>query len=115
MRALKFISFTILLSFFAGFLFSSSAFAQDNLENALAEFENDDVTAKSLDIEEPKTLPGDTWYWWQGTKENVGLWFTFNKEKKLQKLEEENNNLKSALKEIKKKFSRKRIYSFKIV
>ncbi|MDD5749610.1 MAG: DUF5667 domain-containing protein [Patescibacteria group bacterium] len=64
--------------------------AQENraLDIMLLEFENDKLKAADLGIEEPRVLPGDRSYWWQIFKENTSLFFTFNQEKKLEKLEE---------------------------
>lgn len=64
--------------------------AQENeeLANALLEFEIDSVDAKSLNIEEPNALPGQFKYKWQLFKENISLLFTFNEEAKVEKLEE---------------------------
>jgi ribosomal protein S17E len=63
----------------------------EELANVLVEFESDEVDAKTLEIDEVDALPGQFKYNWQLFKENTGLFFTFDKEKKVKKLEEISN------------------------
>lgn len=95
MKILKSLSLVALLAIVIGFLFYTPARAQENtntdLANALAEFEADETTAKDLGIEQPNVLPGDRGYNWQIFKEKIGLFFTFDQEQKVTKLEEMSN------------------------
>lgn len=59
----------------------------EQLANVLIEFETDEINAKSLNIEEPDAVPGEFKYNWQIFKENTELFFTFDQEKKIEKLE----------------------------
>ncbi|MBU1202930.1 hypothetical protein KKH39_02725 [Patescibacteria group bacterium] len=90
MKIFKLFSLFLISGLFAGLFFSNSALAQtnDNLANALAEYEADEIDAPALGTSDPLVLPGDGGYWWQNLKENVGLFFTFNQEKKAEKLQE---------------------------
>lgn len=105
MKFLKLFSLAIILAMFGGFLLSNSVQAQETeeLANALAEFEADEVTAKDLEVEEPTVLPGETGYGWQIFKENVGLFFTFNNEKKVEKLEQISNRRLIEIKKLSEK------------
>lgn len=92
MKTIKLFSILIIISFFAT-MNIDLARAQDandtsGLANVSAEFEVDDIDADSLNIDAIDTLPGEFKYNWQIFKENVGLFFTFDQEKKLEKLEE---------------------------
>ncbi|MBT4210112.1 MAG: phage tail tape measure protein [Candidatus Komeilibacteria bacterium] len=94
MKLLKLFSLALLISWLAGFVFipvQAQETDTEELANVLVEFETDEVDAQSLGIKEPDTLPGEFKYNWQLFKENTGLFFTFNKEKKIQKLEEISN------------------------
>lgn len=94
MKIVKLLSATMFLVAMISFTVYAPAKAQTNnndLANALVEFEADETTAKDLGIAEPAILPGDTGYGWQIFKEKVNLFFTFNTEKKVNKLEEISN------------------------
>ena len=82
MKTLKLFNFIAFLGLF-GWLFTANVIAQET--SLTAEFATDDITAQSLGIDEPTVLPGDTGYWWQNFKEQTGLFFTFDKDKKADK------------------------------
>jgi len=90
MKLLKILSLVMII-ILASFVFTNvqaQTTNSDELNNVLLEFETDNINAKSLGIEEPSALPGEFKYNWQLFKENAELFFTFNKEKKIEKLEE---------------------------
>ncbi len=94
MKLLKIFSLAIIISLLAGFVFTPIKAQETNSEelaNILVEFEADEIDAKALNIEEPDALPGEFKYNWQIFKENTGLFFTFDKEKKIKKLEKISN------------------------
>ncbi|MFA6466280.1 MAG: DUF5667 domain-containing protein [Patescibacteria group bacterium] len=89
MKLLKLFSLAI-MSFLLVFSFHFVQAQETNTEqlaNVLIEFETDEINAKSLNIEEPDAVPGQFKYNWQIFKENTELFFTFDKEKKIEKLE----------------------------
>jgi len=104
MKLLKIFSF-VLIAALTIFLLTPVQ-AQDTdpeeLANALVEFEVDEINAKSLGIEEPKILPGQFMHNWQLFKENANLFFTFDKEEKINKLEEISNRRLLEAKELAK-------------
>lgn len=90
MKIIKIVTPVLLITFFAS-LSTVNIQAQETSDtgtNISAEFAIDEIDADSLNVDEPDALPGQFRYNWQILKENVGLFFTFNKEKKLAKLEE---------------------------
>jgi len=93
MKLLKLFSL-IIISFLAMAVFNPIQAQETNaqdLSNVLAEFEADSIDAQDFNMEEPSVLPGQFQYNWQKFKENVGLFFTFDQEKKINKLEEISN------------------------
>ena len=84
MKTAKIFIFLIALGFFA---LLNQALAQEGV-SASTEFEADTIKAQELGVEEPRTLPGQSGYWWTSLKKNVGLFFTFDKEEKIKKMEE---------------------------
>ncbi|MCD4760899.1 DUF5667 domain-containing protein [bacterium] len=90
MKTLKLFSLALMISLVGGFLLPTTVQAEETneLANVLVEFETDEISAESLGIEEPTVLPGDKTYWWQNIKDNVGLFLTFDEEKKILKMEQ---------------------------
>lgn len=72
-------------------IISAQAQEINNNDNISAEFSIDDIDADNFNMTEPTALPGQFKYNWQILKENIGLFFTFDNEKKLAKLEEISN------------------------
>jgi len=88
MNKLKFLSL-FAFSLMGLIFFAPRTLAQEtDLSNVSAEFEADEIQAEDLDISEPTVLPGDSGYWWQNLKENVGLFFTFDEQKRAEKMEQ---------------------------
>ncbi|MDP2812518.1 MAG: DUF5667 domain-containing protein [bacterium] len=88
MNKLKFLSL-FAFSLMGLIFFAPRALAQEtDLSNVSAEFELDEIQAEDLDIKEPIVLPGDSGYWWQNLKENIGLFFTFDEQKRVEKMEQ---------------------------
>ena len=88
MNKLKFLSL-FAFSLMGLMFFAPRTLAQEtDLSNVSAEFEADEIQAEDLDISEPTVLPGDSGYWWQNLKENVGLFFTFDEQKRAEKMEQ---------------------------
>ncbi|PIR06043.1 MAG: hypothetical protein COV55_04925 [Candidatus Komeilibacteria bacterium CG11_big_fil_rev_8_21_14_0_20_36_20] len=86
MKFYKLINLAVLFSLIICWPLSSQATSNaTDLQNLSVEFASDEVSADSLNIEEPTTLPGDSGYWWTSLKKNVDLWLTFNPVKKTEK------------------------------
>lgn len=87
--SLLIVSITLLMA--VPFITKAQENANQQLANVLTEFENDEIDANNLNIDEPTVLPGQFSYNWQILKENMGLFFTWNSERKMAKMEEISN------------------------